>query len=128
MKTYQAGKQVEYGIYISPKSIDCRFVGADNETLEGKPNATYYRLPTIVAIAAAPILGGIFVMTFPLLIIMMFAYAVCKPLIDAGKYLAKESEFLGSFQWQPTAAYLNKKPQDGENKTETTEEKTEQKQ
>ena len=124
MKTYQNGSQVEYGIYVSPKSIDCRFVGADSETLDGKPNATYYRLPTLLAVAAAPVLGGLFVMTFPIIVVMMFLSAVIRIGVEEVSAWMSKGAYVVDMQWQPTGAFLNKK-RDGKNEDKNEEKKDE---
>ncbi len=78
MNSYQSGKPVEYGLYVSPKNLDFRFVHGDNENLEGIKGAHYFKLPTPLAIVLAPILGGIFVMTFPLIIVGSVFFALLK--------------------------------------------------
>ncbi|HAR42188.1 MAG TPA: hypothetical protein DCS07_06095 [Bdellovibrionales bacterium] len=117
MKTYKSGTQVQYGIYISPKALDFRFVGADNETLEGKSGAQYYRLPTLIAILSAPALGGLFVMTFPVIVVIMVALAIVKAITSAVSSLVQERAHLVNMQWQPSAAYLNKKRRAGKSES-----------
>jgi len=113
MKAYKSGTQVDYGIYISPKALDFRFVGADSETLEGKDGAQYFRLPTLLAIIAAPALGGLFVMTFPLIVVLMVVAALVKAISSLFTSLVHERAHLINMHWQPSAAYLNKKRRPG---------------
>lgn len=106
MKRYSATQPAPYGLYISPRHFDIRFVGADGEPLEGKAGVEYRRIPTWLIVVLAPALGGMFVLAFPLLvlgaIIGTLGSAVVKATGRRHGYVARNS-------WQPAAAYFDKK-------------------
>jgi hypothetical protein len=109
MKAYFADESVGYGLYFS--GLDFRFVGSDGEKLEGRPGKTYRKLPMFFTIAMSPILGGVFVMAFPVIVVLMTVYAVFQ---FFGKKLTKEIArncHLAVHRWEPTVSYLNHKDQ-----------------
>ena len=108
MKTYRAGQKVEYGIYVAPKALDARFVGADGETLNGKAGAEYTHLPSILLVLAAPVMGGVFVLAFPLIIIFSIIGVVGTMMTKAVKSAFESRVHLTQMRWEPAAAYLNK--------------------
>ena len=108
MKTYQSGQTAEYGIYVAPKALDFRFVGADGERLEGKGSINYYRLPALLMIALSPVIGGVFVMAFPLIVVGFVIGLTVKVAASKVKAMAHEYAHLSTMRWEPTAAYLNK--------------------
>ena len=117
MKTFKTGEKVGYGLYISAKALDIRFVGSDGETLEGKRGVEYTRLSGLLVVAAAPVIGGVFAMAFPFIVIGMVFAALFKGVYSLVAGTVKEHAHLATMQWQPTAAYLKKNERDAkENK------------
>ena len=108
MKEFKTGDKVPYGIYGSLKSIDLRYVGADDDILDGKKNASYIKIPSLLLVALAPAIGGIFVLGFPLLVIIgLFAipiYYGTKHMADVTKDAAAK---VGEVNWEPSAAYMD---------------------
>lgn len=112
-KTYRAGEQVSYGVYVSTKPVNMHYMSADEE-LPGTDETTYRRLPTLLVAAASPAIGGIFVMTFPLIILAGVAVALGKFTKQTVQRMATNKAHLVQMNWQPTAAYL-----DGDGKEQT---------
>ena len=108
MKTYKSGSQVGYGLYVAPGALDVRFVGAEGETLEGKADAKYFRLPALLMILASPVIGGVFVLAFPLIVLMIAAYAVVQFFGNKASEAVGNNSHLAFMRWEPTAAYLKK--------------------
>lgn len=108
MKTYKTMQAARYGLYTSTKPLDVRFVGADGEALDGLPGATYRRVPTLLALAAAPVLGGVFVMAFPVLVLLGACVALVRIAATAVGETVQEHAFLASPRWQPVMSYLSK--------------------
>jgi len=106
MKTYQTGQSVAYGVYASLRALDVRYVGADGEALDGRAGAQYWRVPTLLMLALAPVAGGLFVIAFPALVLGLAVAAATRPAWSALAGLADRRAHLAVVQWQPTAAYL----------------------
>ena len=107
MKTYSAGQPARYGVYFAPRHLDVRVVGAEDEVLEGKDNARYFRIPTVLLVAACPAIGGAFVLLFPLVILgalAVVAFQECRKLV---RHTADGTAHLAQMRWQPGAAYLD---------------------
>lgn len=110
MKTYMTKQAAEYGLYTSFNPMDVRFVGAAGEPLEGLDGASYRRVPTLLALGLAPVLGAVFVISFPLLILGAVALAAAKMLLQAVRSSADEHAWVVSPRWEPVASYLTKHP------------------
>ena len=72
---HTAGDPVEYGVYLSLWPFDVQHVGVDGEALQGIGGANYRRVPMWAALLVSPILGGAFVLLFPLFIAAAIVYA-----------------------------------------------------
>ena len=125
MKTYRAGESVSYGVYFSGRPIDMHIVSAEGELLEGKADATYRRMPTWLAIAFGPAIGGIFVMAFPAIIFAALFMAAGKAIMGLVRNTAESNVHLAGMRWEPTAAYLNKTEGGEEVEGEDSDEKSE---
>ncbi len=110
MKTYTTKQAAEYGLYTSFNPMDVRFVGAAGEPLEGLDGASYRRVPTLLALALAPVLGAVFVISFPLLILGAVALAAAKMVAQSLRAAAQEHAWVVSPRWEPQASYLTKHP------------------
>lgn len=103
MKRFETGQRAPYGIYVAPRAMDIRLVGADGEVLEGRRGASYVHLPTWMVVALGPALGGVFVMAFPLLVIAgaitMLGAVVARKVTGRHAYVARGG-------WAPAAAFF----------------------
>jgi hypothetical protein len=113
MKTYQANQSCPYGFYFSPSTFQGHFVGADGESFEGRPGVRFYRFPNTLLVLMSPVIGGLFVLAFPLLILVSVAligsYSVGKLVWN---FLMPRANLLES-RWEPSMAYLTR-PKKGE--------------
>jgi hypothetical protein len=87
-KTYAGGTQVKSGYYIDARSFEFKAIAKDGGTLPGKTDARYLRIPTVVAMAAAPALGGLFVVALPFIGFGVIAVAVARKLGAGAKEVA----------------------------------------
>jgi len=107
MKTYQSGQSVRGGVYVAPRRFDLRVVGADDEPLEGKKDAKYLRIPTLLLIALGPVIGGAYVVAFPFVIMIALAVVLVGGVRRMLSSAAENQAHLAQVRWQPGAAYLN---------------------
>ncbi|MGM0574267.1 MAG: hypothetical protein ACQEXJ_00850 [Myxococcota bacterium] len=110
MKRYQTGQSAEYGLYVTALPPDLRFVGADGEALDGRPGATYARLPMWSVVVLGPVAGGVFVLAFPLLVIGALVYGLA---LGAHKVVSERFAYVARMRWQPSMAYFDE-PKDDE--------------
>ena len=108
MRTYRANESCQYGLYFSLRGLDMRFVGGDGESLMGKRGVTYYRLPNTLLVLASPLIGGLFVLSFPLIILGMTSVLATYALAKMVWSFAAPKAYLTSLRWEPTLAYLAK--------------------
>jgi hypothetical protein len=78
MASFPGGSAVKSGHYIHGKSFEFATVEKDGGTLPGGPEASWVRIPVWLVVAAAPALGGLFVVTFPLIGFGVTAYALVR--------------------------------------------------
>ena len=107
MLTYKSGSPARYGVYIAPRHLDLRVVGADNEPIEGKAGARYLRIPTLLLVALCPLIGGAFVIFFPFVILGAVALVLFQEARKLFRGVAGDGVHLAQVRWQPGAAYLN---------------------
>ncbi len=87
-KTYAGQTQVRSGYYINARSFELVNIEKDGGTLPGGTDAKYLRIPVIVAMLAAPALGGLFVVAFPLIGLGVIGQAVYKAVTGSAKEVA----------------------------------------
>ena len=114
MKFHQTMQPAPYGLYISTRPFDVRFVGADGETLDGLPGASYRRVPTLLALLLAPMLGGAFVIAFPILVIVAAVVGIARVAVREVRKAAGEHAWLASPRWEPSTSYLTKGEKKGD--------------
>lgn len=110
-KVRHGGELVDWGIYVGVNRLCVCYVSAPNEALEGEAETRYLRVPTWMVLVGSPIIGGLYVLLFP----VIMAGALVAVLVSlAVTPFARASERWGQLagsQWQPSAAYLDRAPQ-----------------
>jgi len=86
----------------------------DGDTLEGRAGAQYFRLPSILLLLASPIIGGLFVILFPVMILAAFGIALATVIVRFLRPAADRASLLANVGWQPAEAGFNGTKQDGE--------------
>jgi hypothetical protein len=87
-KTYAGQTQVRSGYYVNAHSFELVNIDRDGGTLPGVPETRYVRIPTLLAMAAAPALGGLFVVAFPLIGLGVIGQAVFRAITGSAKEVA----------------------------------------
>lgn len=110
MRTYRTGDDVPYGFYVSPRQLDLVHTGVAGQRLEGKPGATYRRIPTWLMVLASPVFGGAFVLLFPMLVLGALLWGVGvtlgKVAKAVGRQLTAPAAQVGRVRWAPATVYL----------------------
>jgi hypothetical protein len=87
-KTYEGGTQVKSGYYVNARSFAFANIEKAGGKLPGGSKEKFIRVPTLVVMAAAPALGGLFVVALPFLGFGMVAYAAARKLGMGAKEVA----------------------------------------
>jgi hypothetical protein len=87
-KTFAGGTRVNSGYYVNARTFEFANVEKDGTALPGGPEAKFVQIPTLVAMAAAPALGGLFLMFLPLIGFGLVAYAAAKKIGLGAKEVA----------------------------------------
>ena len=114
MQFHQSMQPAPYGLYISTRPFDVRFVGADGESLDGLPGAAYRRVPTLLAVLLAPLLGGAFVIAFPILVIVAAIVGLARVMFGRARKAAGDNAWIASPRWEPSTSYLTKGQKKGD--------------
>lgn len=80
MTRYTGGTRVRSGYYIDASSLGFVNVEKDGTALPGGAERRFVRIPTLAVMAAAPALGGLFVVALPFLGFGMGAVALARKL------------------------------------------------
>ncbi len=86
-ETFASGTRVKSGIYGNTRSFQLVNVEKDGGVLPGT-NAKFVRIPTLVAMVAAPALGGLFVVALPFIGFGVLGYALVKAVKGGAKEVA----------------------------------------
>ncbi len=87
-KTFESGSRVSSGYYVNARSFELVNVEKDGSVLPGKPGGKFVRIPTLVAMAAAPALGGLFVVALPFIGFGVAMHAVVRAFAGSAKEVA----------------------------------------
>ncbi len=87
-KTFAGGTRVSSGYYVNARSFEFANIEKDGTALPGGPDARFVQIPTVVAMAAAPALGGLFLVFLPFIGFGLVAYAAAKKLGMGAKEVA----------------------------------------
>ncbi len=77
MARHLGGSTVESGYYVNTRSLAVVSLAAEG-TLPGTERESFVRVPWPVMLAAAPVLGGLFVLAYPVIGISTLAYGLAK--------------------------------------------------
>lgn len=83
MTTYTGGTRVQSGYYLETKTYRFVNVATDGTVLPGGAHVRYVKMPVMAVMAAAPVLGGLFVVALPFLGIGLTVHALAKKLGSA---------------------------------------------
>ncbi len=87
-KTFESGSRVSSGYYVNARSFEIVNVEKDGSVLAGKAGGKFVRIPTLVAMAAAPALGGLFVVALPFIGFGVAVHAVVRAFAGGAKEVA----------------------------------------
>ena len=76
MTTFESGTAVRNGYYVDTAGFAVTTVSSDGGKLPGAPGTRWVRVPVLAMMAAAPILGGLFVVALPFIGFGMGAWAL----------------------------------------------------
>lgn len=107
---YLAGNSVPSGYYWNPKKWSVTPVAKDGDVLPGEAGEKFVKVSLPLAIAAAPVLGGLFVVFLPFIGFGLTAYALANKLAGGAKRSAAELASTVTPGWRPGEAHLTGKP------------------
>jgi hypothetical protein len=107
---YLAGNSVPSGYYWNPKKWSVTPVAKDGDVLPGEAGEKFVKVSLPLAIAAAPVLGGLFVVFLPFIGFGLTAYALANKLAGGAKKSAAELASTVTPGWRPGEAHLTGKP------------------
>ena len=110
MKTYAGNQRVERGYYLDRKSFKFAHVTQDGGQLPGGAETRFVQLPVAVVVAAAPVLGGLFVVALPFIGFGLTAYAIGRALSGGARVGAREIAATVAPPLVPGQAHLAGKP------------------
>jgi hypothetical protein len=114
MATYVGGTQVKSGYYMDASHLSFTAIQKDGGALPGGAETRWKRVPTMLVVAAAPVLGGLFVVAFPLVGFGVAAYAIGRKLSGRVRAGAKEIAATVAPTWVPGEAHLTGEPPEAE--------------
>ena len=118
MTTYTGTQEVEPGLYLNVRKLAVTNVERPGP-LPGTERDTYRRVPMLLMLAAAPLLGLVYVIFLPLIGFVTVAYLLGG---KAVQFAAGVGDQLGRVRrpaWAPMLAFLSRSKPKAADKTET---------
>ena len=107
MTRYYGNQNVDPGIYLNLRELS--FKSLDDEgRLPGTKTSVYYRVPALVLLVAAPLLGLVYAIFLPLIGFMMLGAFLAGKLYGLGKQAADATVLVLRPAWQPARAFLTR--------------------
>lgn len=107
MTRYYGNQRVEPGIYFCPKELS--FKSMDNDgRLPGGPERTYWRVPALALLVAAPMIGLAYVIFLPLVGFVMLGAVALQKVGSLVRELGTWGATLLRPAWQPARAFLSR--------------------
>ncbi|MCR4375266.1 MAG: hypothetical protein NUW22_10495 [Acidobacteria bacterium] len=107
MKTYSANQHVESGLYLNLKKFSITSLEADGP-LPGTADDAYQRIPMLLMLAAAPLLGLVFVIFLPLIGFAMVAHLLGTRAVQFAQGVVGETDRVRRPGWVPALAYFSR--------------------
>jgi hypothetical protein len=113
MATYIGGTRVQSGYYLNTSKLAIANVEKDGGALPGGSETRWKRVPTLLVLAAAPVVGGLFVVTLPLVGFGAATYAIGRKLAGRARAGATEIAATVAPTMVPGQAHLTGEPPRG---------------
>lgn len=107
MRRYRGNEKVQPGIYFNARQLVFKSMGEEGH-LPGTEQDQYRRVPTLVLLAAGPVLGGLYVIFLPLLGFAMLGWFAGRKVLDLVGHAAEASVRALKPAWQPARAFLSR--------------------
>ena len=108
MTRYYAHQKVEPGIYFNPKELSFKSMDEPGRLPGADETVTYWRVPALALLVAAPLIGLVYVIFLPLVGFLMLGavaltkvWALTRELVAWGAVLTRPA-------WQPARAFFSR--------------------
>ena len=106
MKRIKGGTKVEAGFYWRAAEWEIVTLSGDGGTLPGDASEVLYRIPTIGMLAAAPVMGALFVMFLPFIGFALVLKHLANLAVEGSKSAALAVGATLVPSWRPGEAYF----------------------
>ncbi|MBK8010538.1 MAG: hypothetical protein IPK13_04265 [Deltaproteobacteria bacterium] len=106
-RTYMAGQAAPWGLYVGLNRLSVRYISASGEALVGPAKARYLKIPTWISVLASPLIGGLYVVFFPLILAAALFVVLGELLYAVVTRTWADHAHLANARFSPSAAYLN---------------------
>jgi hypothetical protein len=89
---YHGGEQVRFGFYWNMTEWEVQIVPREGGVLKGVPSARYMRMPLLLLLVVAPLMGAVYAMFLPFIGIAVFVHHMLGRL---GRLFTPASESVG---------------------------------
>jgi hypothetical protein len=107
MTTYTGAQEVDPGLYMNLRKFAITSV-EQRQALAGDATDTYYHVPMLLMLAAAPLLGLVFVIFLPFIGFVMVAYLLGAKAVELGAGVVAQMGRVRRPGWAPALAFLSR--------------------
>lgn len=106
MTTYRGNDKVEPGLYLNIRQLSFKTISEKPAPLPGTSRDIYRRVPMIVMLASAPLLGLVYVMFLPFIGFAMVTYLLGTKAVHLAAGVARHAVRVLRPGWEPSHAFL----------------------
>jgi hypothetical protein len=106
MKRYRGNQRVEPGVYLHVSRLSLESPGSDGR-LPGDKEDEYRRI-SLLALLAAPVVGGLYVVFLPLLGMAMMTWVAGAKAVELLAHAGTASSRVSRPSWKPGTAFLSR--------------------
>ena len=114
MRRYYGGGKVKAGFYWSPQGWEIHPIPGKGAILPGEAGTHYYRVPMLLMLFGAPLLGMAYVIFLPFIGFAMVLSFLGQKLYHLGQRVAYSLLDVVVINWRPGEAYLVGKKKGGQ--------------
>ena len=107
MTRHQGTEQVEPGLYVNLRQLAFKPL-SESGPLPGSQTDVYYRVPIVVMLLAAPLMGLAYVVFLPFIGFAMVAYLLGGKGLQLAGGAAREAARVLRPAWEPSLAFLSR--------------------
>jgi hypothetical protein len=108
MTTYRGNEKVQPGLYLNIRQLSFKSISEKPAPLPGTSEDVYHRVPMLVMLVSAPVLGLVYVMFLPFIGFAMVTYLLGTKAVQLVAGVASDAVRVLRPGWEPSLAFFSR--------------------